>query len=181
MAWPVRSAAAQVRCTGGPFAEFGGVATKGALVDLAILGPRKGDTVNVPVHTRPWALRGPNIPWRPYRPASPTLSQCHNMCHCQLSGPILPRLAAIPPWAATVCDRGRENLGHAGGFSRPCSAMPSVARKPAAALRRLQRHHRYVFFDLICRHLVFLRALNRTVGNRQNRSRAKAAQAQQAC
>jgi hypothetical protein len=36
MAWPVRSAAAQVRCTGGPSPIFGGVAAKGALIDLAL-------------------------------------------------------------------------------------------------------------------------------------------------
>ena len=36
------------------------------------------------------------------------------MCHCQLSGPMLPRLAAMPPCAATVWTAGREHLGHAG-------------------------------------------------------------------
>ena len=36
------------------------------------------------------------------------------LCHCQLSGPIFPRLAAIPPWAATVWERvGKTLVTHA--------------------------------------------------------------------
>ena len=52
------------------------------------------------------------------------------MCHCQLSGPILASEAAMPPCAATVCERVGKTLVMQAVFS-PCSAMPSVARRPA--------------------------------------------------
>ena len=52
------------------------------------------------------------------------------MCHCQLSGPMLPRLAAMPPWAATVWLRVGKTLVTQAVFS-PASAMPRVARRPA--------------------------------------------------
>ena len=32
------------------------------------------------------------------------------MCHCQLSGPMLPSEAAMPPCAATVCERVGNTL-----------------------------------------------------------------------
>ncbi len=41
----MRSAAAQVRCTGGPFTELGHVATERALVNLAVLGARERHAV----------------------------------------------------------------------------------------------------------------------------------------
>ena len=52
------------------------------------------------------------------------------MCHCQLSGPMLARLAAMPPWAATVWLRVGNTLVTQAVFS-PCPAMPRVARSPA--------------------------------------------------
>ncbi len=52
------------------------------------------------------------------------------MCHCQLSGPMFDSDAAMPPWAATVWLRVGNTLVTQAVFS-PCSAMPSVARRPA--------------------------------------------------
>ena len=51
------------------------------------------------------------------------------MCQCQLSGPMLPSEAAMPPWAATVWERVGKTLVMQAVFS-PCSAMPRVARRP---------------------------------------------------
>ena len=51
------------------------------------------------------------------------------MCHCQWSGPMLPSEAAMPPCAATVCERVGKTLVMQPVLS-PCSAMPSVARRP---------------------------------------------------
>ena len=45
MACPVRSAAAQVRCAGGPSPKSRGHAAEGALVDLAVLGAAEGHAV----------------------------------------------------------------------------------------------------------------------------------------
>ncbi len=52
------------------------------------------------------------------------------MCHCQLSGPIFLSEAAMPPCAATVCERVGNTLVTQ-AVLKPCSAMPSVARRPA--------------------------------------------------
>ena len=38
------------------------------------------------------------------------------MCHCQLSGAHIASEAAMPPWAATVCERVGKHLGDAGGL-----------------------------------------------------------------
>ena len=51
MAWPVRSAAAQVRCACA-FAELGGHAAEGALVDLAFLGARERHAVMLELDDR---------------------------------------------------------------------------------------------------------------------------------
>ena len=51
------------------------------------------------------------------------------MCHCHSSGPMLPKEAAMPPWAATVCERVGKTLVMQAVRS-PCSAMPRVARRP---------------------------------------------------
>ena len=52
------------------------------------------------------------------------------MCQVQWSGPMLPRLAAIPPCAATVWLRVGKTLVMQAVFS-PFSAAPIVARRPA--------------------------------------------------
>ena len=54
------------------------------------------------------------------------------MCQVQWSGPMLPRLAAIPPCAATVWLRVGKTLVTQAVFS-PFSAAPMVARRPGAA------------------------------------------------
>ena len=51
------------------------------------------------------------------------------MCHCQWSAPMLPSEAAMPPWAATVCERVGNTLVMQAVF-RPASAMPMAARRP---------------------------------------------------
>jgi hypothetical protein len=52
------------------------------------------------------------------------------MCHCQWSGPMFDSDAAMPPCAATVCERVGNTL-EMQAVRSPCSAMPSVARNPA--------------------------------------------------
>src|SRR6218665_938952 len=52
------------------------------------------------------------------------------MCHCQLSGPIFCKDAAMPPCAATVWLRVGKTLVMQ-AVLKPCSAMPRVARRPA--------------------------------------------------
>ena len=42
---------------------------------------------------------------------------------------MLPRLAEMPPWAATVCERVGKTLVTQAVF-RPASAQPSAARRP---------------------------------------------------
>src|SRR6476646_4490872 len=52
------------------------------------------------------------------------------MCQRQSSSPMLPSAAAIPPCAATVCERvGKTLVMHA--VLRPASLQPSVASSPA--------------------------------------------------
>src|ERR1019366_316502 len=65
--------------------------------------------------------------WSPSQSDPLTVSY---MCHCQLSSPRLPRLAAMPPWAATVWLRvGNTFVMQA--VVKPPSTAPCVARKPA--------------------------------------------------
>ena len=52
------------------------------------------------------------------------------MCQRQSSRPIFPRAAAMPPCAATVCERVGNTLVTQAVLS-PASAQPSVARSPA--------------------------------------------------
>src|ERR1035437_5504250 len=51
------------------------------------------------------------------------------MCQCQLSSLTLPRLAAMPPCAATVCDLVGNTLESTATFS-PASASCNAARIP---------------------------------------------------
>ena len=51
------------------------------------------------------------------------------MCQRQSSWPILPRLAEMPPCAATVCERVGNTLVMQAVF-RPAWAQPSAARRP---------------------------------------------------
>ena len=51
------------------------------------------------------------------------------MCQRQSSGPILPSEAAMPPCAATVCERVGKTLVMQAVF-RPASLAPSVGRRP---------------------------------------------------
>ena len=67
--------------------------------------------------------------WSPSQSAPLTVSY---MCQRQSSGPMLPSAAAMPPWAATVCERVGNTLVMQAVF-RPASAQPSVARRPDAA------------------------------------------------
>src|SRR5271169_6827589 len=65
--------------------------------------------------------------WSPSQSDPLTVSY---ICHRQLSSPRLPRLAAMPPWAATVWLRvGNTFVMQA--VVRPASTAPWVARKPA--------------------------------------------------
>src|SRR5260370_39545342 len=65
--------------------------------------------------------------WSPSQSDPLTVSY---ICHCQLSSPMLPRLAAMPPWAATVWLRvGNPIVMQA--VVKPASTAPWVARKPA--------------------------------------------------
>jgi hypothetical protein len=64
--------------------------------------------------------------WSPSQSDPLTVSY---MCQVQWSGELLPRLAAIPPWAATVWLRvGNTLVMHA--VLSPASALPIVARRP---------------------------------------------------
>ena len=51
------------------------------------------------------------------------------MCQVQWSGPMLPSEAAIPPCAATVCERVGKTLVMQ-AVRNPFSAAPIVARSP---------------------------------------------------
>ena len=64
--------------------------------------------------------------WSPSQSAPLTVSY---MCHCQSSCPMLPMAAAMPPCAATVCERVGNTLVMQAVF-KPASAQPSVARRP---------------------------------------------------
>ena len=65
--------------------------------------------------------------WSPSQSEPLTVSY---MCQRQSSGPMLPSEAAMPPCAATVCERvGNTFVMQA--VLRPASAQPSVARRPA--------------------------------------------------
>src|SRR5262249_37579507 len=65
--------------------------------------------------------------WSPSQSEPLTVSY---ICHCQLSSPMLPSDAAIPPYAATVWRRVRETLVMQ-AVMKPCRHMPKVARRPA--------------------------------------------------
>src|SRR5688572_30099435 len=52
------------------------------------------------------------------------------MCQSQLSSPMLPRAAPIPPCAATVCDRVGNTLDST-ATRKPASASCREARMPA--------------------------------------------------
>ena len=64
--------------------------------------------------------------WSPSQSDPLTVSY---MCHCQLSSPILPSEAEMPPWAATVWLRVGKTLVTQATFS-PCWAAPRAARRP---------------------------------------------------
>ena len=65
--------------------------------------------------------------WSPSQSEPLTVSY---MCQRQSSAPMLPSAAAMPPCAATVCERVGNTLVMQAVF-RPASAQPSVARRPA--------------------------------------------------
>ena len=64
--------------------------------------------------------------WSPSQSAPLTVSY---MCQRQSSWPMLPSAAAMPPCAATVCERVGNTLVTQ-AVLRPASAQPSVARRP---------------------------------------------------
>ena len=64
--------------------------------------------------------------WSPSQSDPLTVSY---MCQRQSSWPMLPRLAEMPPWAATVCERVGKTLEMQAVF-RPAAAQPSAARRP---------------------------------------------------
>ena len=64
--------------------------------------------------------------WSPSQSDPLTVSY---MCQRQSSSPILPRLAEMPPWAATVCERVGKTLVMQAVFS-PAWAQPRAARRP---------------------------------------------------
>ena len=78
----------------------------------------------------PSALPWSGTAWRRHRRASPDPLTVSYMCHCHESGVMLVSDAAMPPWAATVCERVGNTL-EMQAVLKPCSAMPSVARSPA--------------------------------------------------
>ena len=53
-----------------------------------------------------------------------------NICHCQVSSPMLPSAAAMPPCAATVCERVGNTLVMQAVLS-PASEQPTAALRPA--------------------------------------------------
>ena len=64
--------------------------------------------------------------WSPSQSLPLTVSY---MCQRQSSGPILPSAAAMPPWAATVCERVGNTL-EMQAVRKPASLAPTTARKP---------------------------------------------------
>src|SRR5664279_2565543 len=112
------------------FAEVAHVSTERPLIDFSIFGAREW-------HPRMFQFEdgGDGLPAHIYSMASWSPSQSDPltvsyMCHCQLSSPRLPRLAAMPPWAATVWLRvGNTFVMQA--VVKPPSTAPCVARKPA--------------------------------------------------
>src|SRR6476620_518773 len=76
------------------FAEVTHVTTDWPLIDPSIVGASSSMTVGTACrHIYSMAS------WSPSQSDPLTVSY---ICHCQLSSPRLPRLAAMPPWAATV-------------------------------------------------------------------------------
>src|ERR1043165_720872 len=69
------------------------------------------------------------VSWSPSQSAPLTVSY---MCQRQSSSPMLPSEAAMPPCAATVCERVGKTLVMQ-AVLRPASLQPSVARSPAPA------------------------------------------------
>src|SRR6266853_3295162 len=128
IAWPVRSAAQQERCTGRSpkFCEW----------------PPNGRW-----YTVPFSLRSNGMPkcsssytslgasrtmnsiasWSPSQSEPFTVSY---MCHSHESSPMLPSAAPIPPWAATVCERVGNTLERTATL-KPASDNCSAARRPA--------------------------------------------------
>ena len=64
--------------------------------------------------------------WSPSQSAPLTVSY---MCQRQSSSPMLPSAAAMPPCAATVCERVGNTLVMQAVF-KPASAQPTTARRP---------------------------------------------------
>ena len=64
--------------------------------------------------------------WSPSQSAPLTVSY---MCQRQSSSPMLPSEAAMPPCAATVCERVGNTLVMQAVFS-PASLQPTTARRP---------------------------------------------------
>src|SRR5216683_1723247 len=128
IAWPVRSAAQQERCTGRSpkFCEW----------------PPKGRW-----YTVPFSLRSNGMPkcsssytslgasrtrnsiasWSPSQSEPFTVSY---ICHSHESSPMLPSAAPIPPCAATVCERVGNTLESTATLN-PASDSCSAARRPA--------------------------------------------------
>jgi hypothetical protein len=70
--------------------------------------------------------------WSPSQSEPFTVSY---MCQSQLSSPMLPRLAPMPPCAATVCERVGKTFDRT-ATDMPDSASWSEARMPAPRRRR---------------------------------------------
>src|SRR5882672_7342057 len=66
------------------------------------------------------------VSWSPSQSAPLTVSY---MCQRQSSSPMLPSAAAMPPCAATVCERVGNTLVMQAVLS-PASAQPTTARRP---------------------------------------------------
>ena len=64
--------------------------------------------------------------WSPSQSDPLTVSY---MCQRQSSSPMFPRLAEMPPWAATVWERVGKTLEMQAVF-RPAAAQPRAARRP---------------------------------------------------
>ena len=64
--------------------------------------------------------------WSPSQSEPLTVSY---MCQRQSSSPMLPSAAAMPPCAATVCERVGNTLVMQ-AVRRPASAQPTTARRP---------------------------------------------------
>jgi hypothetical protein len=107
-AWPVRSAARRLRCTGfSP--KFMRVAAERALVDRAVVVAVERHAEVLELDDDLGAMRHMNsiASWSPSQSDPLTVSY---MCQCQLSSLMLPSEAPTPPCAATVCERVGNTL-----------------------------------------------------------------------